>query len=111
MIATAIALAPPLVYGVVYGAWWVWWRLPKWQLKSLEPQIPTENPKERADVEDNFRKTAGQLIGGAAVLIGAGFALFQFSTAGTTHIRNWKWASTAGPVKKIAIRAASGPKT
>jgi hypothetical protein len=78
MIATAIALAPPLVYGVVYGAWWLWWRLPKWQLKSLEPQIPTENPKERADVEDNFRKTAGQLIGGAAVLIGAGFALFQF---------------------------------
>ena len=75
MIATAIALAPPLVYGVVYGAWWLWWRLPKWQLKSLEPQIPTER---RADVEDNFRKTAGQLIGGAAVLIGAGFALFQF---------------------------------
>jgi uncharacterized protein YjbI with pentapeptide repeats len=74
MIATAIALAPPLAY----GAWWLWWRLPKWQLKSLEPQIPTENPKERADVEDNFRKTAGQLIGGAAVLIGAGFALFQF---------------------------------
>ena len=25
MIATAIALAPPLVY----GAWWLWWRLPK----------------------------------------------------------------------------------
>jgi hypothetical protein len=57
-----IALAPPLAY----GAWWLWWRLPKWQLKSLEPKIPTENPKERADVEDNFRKTAGQLIGGAA---------------------------------------------
>jgi hypothetical protein len=71
MIATAIALAPPLAY----GAWWLWWRLPKWQLKSLEPEIPTER---RADVEDNFRKTAGQLIGGAAVLIGAGFALFQF---------------------------------
>jgi Pentapeptide repeats (8 copies) len=71
MIATAIALAPPLAY----GAWWLWWRLPKWQLKSLEPQIPTER---RADIEDNFRKTAGQLIGGAAVLIGAGFALFQF---------------------------------
>jgi len=32
---------------------------------GLEPKIPTENPKERADVEDNFRKTAGQLIGGA----------------------------------------------
>jgi uncharacterized protein YjbI with pentapeptide repeats len=38
--------------------------------------LPTT--KESADVEDNFRKTVGQLIGGAAVLIGAGFAFFQF---------------------------------
>jgi hypothetical protein len=30
--------------------------------------------KARADVEDNFRKTSGQLIGGAAVLVGAGLA-------------------------------------
>jgi hypothetical protein len=74
MTGTAIALAPPLAY----GAWWLWWRLPKWQLNRLEPQIPAENPKERADVEDNFRKTVGQLLGGAAVLIGAAFALFQF---------------------------------
>src|SRR4051812_47962856 len=34
--------------------------------------------KARADVEDNFRKTIGQLLGGAAVLLGAGFAYLQF---------------------------------
>jgi uncharacterized protein YjbI with pentapeptide repeats len=72
MIATAIALAPPLVY----GAWWLWWRLTKSEVNQLALKI--RDPKARADVEDNFRKTAGQLIGGAAVLIGAGFALFQF---------------------------------
>jgi uncharacterized protein YjbI with pentapeptide repeats len=72
IIATAIALAPPLVY----GAWWLWWRWPKREVNRLA--LKTRDPKARADVEDNFRKTAGQLIGGAAVLIGAGFALFQF---------------------------------
>ena len=55
MIATAIALAPPLVY----GAWWLWWRLPKWQVNRLALKI--RDPKARADVEDNFRKTVGQL--------------------------------------------------
>jgi hypothetical protein len=74
MIATAIALAPPLAYGVVYGAWWLWWRLPKRQVDRLA--LPST--KESADAEDNFRKTIGQLLGGAAVLIGAGFAVFQF---------------------------------
>jgi hypothetical protein len=54
----------------------VWWRLPKWQVDRLALKI--RDPKARADVEDNFRKTVGQALGGAAVLIGAGFALFQF---------------------------------
>jgi uncharacterized protein YjbI with pentapeptide repeats len=40
--------------------------------------LKIRDPKARADVEDNFRKTVGQALGGAAVLIGAGFALFQF---------------------------------
>jgi hypothetical protein len=48
---------------------------------SLRLQI--RDPKARADVEDNFRKTVGQVLGGAAVLIaaglGAGFAYLQFS--------------------------------
>src|SRR5262249_8374458 len=36
-------------------------------------------PKDRADTEDNFRKTVGQALGGAAVLIGAGAAYLQFT--------------------------------
>src|ERR1700730_1166170 len=51
-----------------------WW-LPKWQVGLLRLEIP--DAKARADVEDNFRKTIGQLLGGAAVLIGAGFAYYQ----------------------------------
>jgi hypothetical protein len=59
---------------VALGAWWLWWRLPKWQMQS----VTAAGPKDRADIEDNFRKTIGQLLGGAAVLIGAGFAYLQF---------------------------------
>jgi multidrug resistance efflux pump len=32
-----------------------WWWVPKWQMKS----VTTGDPKARADVEDNFRKTVG----------------------------------------------------
>jgi hypothetical protein len=46
----------------------LWWWLPKWQVNLLRLEIP--DAKARADVEDNFRKTIGQLLGGAAVLIG-----------------------------------------
>jgi hypothetical protein len=53
---------------------WLWWWVPKWQMRS----ITASEPKARADIEDNFRKTVGQALGGAAVLIGAGFALIQF---------------------------------
>lgn len=56
------------------GLWWLWWRFPMRAVNRL--LLP--DPKARADVEDNFRKTIGQLLGGAAVLIGAGFAYLQF---------------------------------
>jgi hypothetical protein len=49
--------------------------LPKWQAKKLD----ISNPKDRVDVEDDFRKTIGQILGGAAVLIGAAFAYLQFT--------------------------------
>jgi uncharacterized protein YjbI with pentapeptide repeats len=62
---------------VALGAWWLWWRLPKWQVDRL--RLTIRDPKARADVEDNFRKTVGQLLGGAAVLIGAAFAYLQFT--------------------------------
>jgi uncharacterized protein YjbI with pentapeptide repeats len=61
---------------VVLGAWWLWWRLPKRQVNRL--RLTIRDAKARADVEDNFRKTIGQLLGGAALLIGAGFAYLQF---------------------------------
>jgi hypothetical protein len=53
--------------------------VPKWQANRLRLKI--RDPKARADVEDNFRKTIGQLLGGAAVLIGTGFAYYQSQLA------------------------------
>jgi hypothetical protein len=52
------------------------------QIDSLAMKI--RDPKARSDIEDNLRKTVGQAIGGAAVLIGAGSALFQFLIAATS---------------------------
>jgi uncharacterized protein YjbI with pentapeptide repeats len=57
--------------------WWLWWRLPKRQVERLRHAI--RDPKARTDVEDNYRKTAGQLLGGAAVLLGAALAYLQFT--------------------------------
>jgi hypothetical protein len=59
-----------------WAVWWLWWRLPKRQLRKLDIQI--HDPKARADAEDNFRKTVGQALGGAAVLIGATAAYLEF---------------------------------
>jgi hypothetical protein len=65
------------ITGVVVagGGWWFWWRLPKWQMRS----VTTGDPKARADIEDNFRKTVGQALGGIAVLLGAAAAYLQFT--------------------------------
>ena len=56
-------------------AFWWWW--PRWQVNRLALEI--RDPKARADVEDKFRKTVGQFLGGAAVLFGAWLAFLQFS--------------------------------
>jgi uncharacterized protein YjbI with pentapeptide repeats len=56
--------------------WGLWWRLPKRQVDRMRASLT--DTKARADVEDNIRKTIGQLLGGAAVLLGAGFAYLQF---------------------------------
>jgi len=53
----------------------IWWYVPKLQMRGLN----IEDAKDRASVEDNFRKTIGQVIGGAAVLVGAGAAYLQFN--------------------------------
>ena len=57
--------------------WWLWWRLPKREVARLALKI--RDPKARADIEDNYRKTVGQALGGVAVLLGAGLAYLQFS--------------------------------
>ena len=52
--------APWVGAGVLVGiATVLWWWVPKWQANLLSLKI--SDPKERADVEDNFRKTIGQL--------------------------------------------------
>ena len=62
---------------VALGAWWLWWRLPKRQVDRL--RLTIRDPKSRADVEDDFRKTVGQLLLAAAALVGAGLAYLQFT--------------------------------
>ena len=81
--ATVAAAAwwPWLLAGIIATAllglaWWLWWRLPKRQADRLK--FVVRDAKARADLEDNFRKTVSQLLGGAAVLLGAGFAYLQF---------------------------------
>jgi hypothetical protein len=37
----------------------LWWWVPKWQMRS----VTTGDPKARADIEDNFRKTVGPCRG------------------------------------------------
>jgi uncharacterized protein YjbI with pentapeptide repeats len=62
---------------VAGGTWWLWWRLPKRIVESQRLKI--RDPKARADIEDNLRKTVGQALGGVFVLLGAGMAYLQFS--------------------------------
>jgi hypothetical protein len=55
---------------VVALLWFWWWRFPKRQADRL--RLTIRDPRARADIEDNLRKTIGQLIGGTMVLVGAG---------------------------------------
>ena len=64
-----------IVLAAVLSALAAWWWLPKWQVARFRPEI--SDPKGRADVEDSFRKSIGQLIGGAAVILAAGLAYYQ----------------------------------
>jgi uncharacterized protein YjbI with pentapeptide repeats len=75
VITIGLAAIAALLGGM--AVWWLWWRLPKQQVAQLALEI--HEPKARADAEDNFRKTVGQALGGAAVLIGAFSAYLQFS--------------------------------
>jgi uncharacterized protein YjbI with pentapeptide repeats len=75
VIIIGLAVLATLLLAIV--VWWLWWRLPKREVARLSLKI--RDPKARADVEDNYRKTVGQALGGIAVLLGAGLAYLQFS--------------------------------
>jgi uncharacterized protein YjbI with pentapeptide repeats len=72
-IGLGLAVLAALLLAV--AIWWLWWRLPRREVARLW----LDDPKARADVEDNFRKTVGQALGGIAVLLGVGLAYLQFS--------------------------------
>jgi uncharacterized protein YjbI with pentapeptide repeats len=72
-----IGLAVLAALMLAIAMWWLWWRLPKREAARLALKI--RDAKARADVEDNYRKTVGQALGGIAVLLGAGSAYLQFS--------------------------------
>jgi uncharacterized protein YjbI with pentapeptide repeats len=75
--AFVIEIAMGAALAVLAAIWWLWWQLPRRQVRRLDIQI--HDPKARADTEDNFRKTVGTALGGAAVLIGAVVAYWQFT--------------------------------
>ena len=66
------------------------------------------DPKARADVEDNFRKTIGQLLGGAAVLIGAALAYVQFTQQQQTSQRQFTEQQQASRELLISNQVAKG---
>jgi uncharacterized membrane protein YqiK len=72
-----IGLAVLAAVLLAIAVWWLWWRLPKREAARLALKI--RDAKARADVEDNYRKTVGQALGGVAVLLGTGLAYLQFS--------------------------------
>jgi pentapeptide repeat protein len=74
-ITDGLTVLAALLLGI--GIWWLWWRLPKREADRLALKI--RDAKARADVEDNYRKTVGQALGGVAVLLGTGTAYLQFS--------------------------------
>jgi uncharacterized protein YjbI with pentapeptide repeats len=101
-----IAAALGLAAAALWGAWWFWWRLPKRHVDRL--RLTIRDPKARADVEDNFRKTIGQLLGGAAVLIGAALAYLQFTQQQQTSQRQFIEQQQASRDLLISNQVAKG---
>jgi uncharacterized protein YjbI with pentapeptide repeats len=81
ILAAAVLTMVIVLCGV---GWLLWWRLPRRYVDRL--RLTIRDAKARADIEDNIRKTIGQLLavvgtllGAAVVLIGAGSAYLQFT--------------------------------
>jgi uncharacterized protein YjbI with pentapeptide repeats len=98
----ALIVVAGLVVSVALCA--IWWWVPKLQMRGLT----FEKDKDRAATEDNFRKTVGQVIGGAAVLIGALFAYLQFSQQQDTAAREALRQQTAASEQLRAQQDAAG---
>jgi len=105
IVSTAVGIGT-VAAAALWGAWWLWWRLPKRQVDRL--RLTIRDPKARADVEDNFRKTIGQLLGGAAVLIGAGLAYLQFSEQQQTSQRQFSAQQQASHDLLISNQVSKG---
>src|SRR4051812_16572270 len=96
-----IWLSTAVVVSVIAAlAFWWWW--PRWQVNRLALEI--RDPKARADVEDKFRKTVGQLLGGAAVLFCAWLAFLQFSQQQQTAQSQIKQQQQAAQQQQQAAR-------
>src|SRR3954451_13695635 len=75
-----IFLAPALLIGIAV-LWFVWWPFP---LRIAKRKM-IRDPKQRADIEDAYRKTISQAIGGAALLTGIYFTVQQYYLATRTQ--------------------------
>ena len=96
-----IAVAVSVIAALAF--WW-WW--PKWQVNRLALEI--RDPKARADVEDKFRKTVGQLLGSAAVLFGAWLAFLQFSQQQQTAQSQIRQQQQAARDRLISSQVSKG---
>ena len=77
---TKVAILAIVVALAIWVLWWVWWQLPKRHADSYRPQI--RDVKDRADIEDNFRKHISQIYAGSVVALIAGtFTLLQAQLA------------------------------
>lgn len=101
-----LALCVGAIAALMVGIWWFWWRFPQHQVQGLDPQI--SDPKARADVEDNFRKTVGQALGGAAVLIAAGVAYLQFTQQQQTAQKASEISQKTAEDLRISNQVAKG---
>jgi hypothetical protein len=101
---TIIAVAVSVAAAIFGIGWWLWWALPKQQVNRFR----ISDPKTRADIEDNLRKTSGQLLGGAAVLIGAALAYLQFSQQQKTSQQQFSGQQQASRDLLITNQVAKG---
>jgi uncharacterized protein YjbI with pentapeptide repeats len=104
------SIVSAIILGFGIGAavlgWWLWWRLPKREVDRLRPII--FDSAARANAEDNIRKTIGQLLGGAAVLIGAALAYLQFTEQQQTTQRQFVQQQQASQDLLISNQIAKG---